>query len=213
MVPALAAALAVVAVLDWWAVCRDHRRVETVAKPLVMVLLAALALALGAGGTGVGRWLLLALALGTVGDVLLLRDTEPRFLGGLGAFLLGHLAYVAAFITLGFHQGWALLGAAVVALDLATAGRRILRAAAAQDRALGGAVAAYMLVIAAMTVTAWGTGRPVVALGAVVFVVSDTLLALDRFVRPRPASRVAVMVTYHLGQVLMVLGALGAAAR
>ena len=186
---------------------------ETVAKPLVMVLLAALAVALGAGGTGTGRWLLAAIALGCIGDVALLRDSEPRFLGGLAAFLLGHLAYVAAFVSLGFDPRWSLAGAAVVVLDLATAGRRILVSAARQDRTLGGAVAAYMLVIAAMTVTAWGTGRPLVALGAVVFVVSDTVLALDRFVRPRPASRVAVMVTYHLGQVLMVLGALGAAAR
>jgi len=208
VVPALAVALAATALLDWHAVCRDQRRVETVAKPLVMVLLAALALALGAGGTGVGRWLLAAIALGLVGDVALLGDSEPRFLGGLAAFLLGHLAYVAAFASLGFDPRWALAGAAVVALDLATAGRRILVSATRQDRTLGGAVAAYMLVIAAMTVTAWGTGRPLVALGAVVFVLSDTVLALDRFVRPRPGSRVLVMVTYHVGQVLMVLGAL-----
>ncbi|MGZ4654655.1 MAG: lysoplasmalogenase [Oryzihumus sp.] len=208
MVPALAVALAASALLDWHAVCRDHRRVETVAKPLVMVLLAALALALGAGGTGTGRWLLAAIALGCIGDVALLRDNEARFLGGLAAFLLGHLAYVAAFASLGLDPRWALAGAAVVLLDLATAGRRILVSVARQDRTLGGAVAAYMLVIAAMTVTAWGTGRPLVALGAVVFVVSDTVLALDRFVRPRPGSRVLVMVTYHVGQLLMVLGVL-----
>lgn len=208
MVPALAVALAATALLDWHAVCRDHRRVEKVAKPLVMALLAALALTLGAGGTGTGRWLLAAIVLGGVGDVFLLGDSGPRFLGGLGAFLLGHLAYVAAFVSLGLDPRWALAGAAVVALDLATAGRRILVSATRLDRTLGGAVAAYMLVIAAMTVTAWGTGRPLVALGAVVFVVSDTVLALDRFVRPRPGSRVLVMVTYHVGQVLMVLGAL-----
>ncbi|MGZ4630984.1 lysoplasmalogenase [Oryzihumus sp.] len=208
MVPALAVALAASALLDWHAVCRDHRRVETVAKPLVMVLLAALALALGAGGTGTGRWLLAAIALGCIGDVALLRDNEARFLGGLAAFLLGHLAYVAAFASLGLDPRWSLAGAAVVLLDLATAGRRILVSVARQDRTLGGAVAAYMLVIAAMTVTAWGTGRPLVALGAVVFVVSDTVLALDRFVRPRPGSRVLVMVTYHVGQLLMVLGVL-----
>ncbi|GAA1243027.1 lysoplasmalogenase [Oryzihumus leptocrescens] len=207
MVPALAVALAATALLDWHAVCRDHRRVERVAKPLVMVLLGALALALGAGGTGTG-WLLAAIALGCVGDVFLLGDGEPRFLAGLTAFLLGHLAYVVAFVSLGFDPRWALAGAAVVLLDLASAGRGILVSAARQDRTLGGAVAAYMLVIAAMTVTAWGTGRPLVALGAVVFVASDTVLALDRFVRPRPGSRVLVMVTYHVGQVLMVLGAL-----
>ena len=74
--------------------------------------------------------------------------------------------------------------------------------------ALGGAVTAYMVVIGAMVVTAWATGHPLVALGATVFMVSDAVLALDRFVRARRFGSLAVMVTYHLGQVLIVLGVL-----
>jgi uncharacterized membrane protein YhhN len=65
-----------------------------------------------------------------------------------------------------------------------------------------------MLVIGAMVVTAFGTGRPLVAAGALVFMVSDAVLALDRFVRPRSWAPLAVMVTYHLGQGLIVAGAL-----
>jgi uncharacterized membrane protein YhhN len=59
-----------------------------------------------------------------------------------------------------------------------------------------------------MVVAAWATGRPLLALGATVFMASDAVLASDRFVRPLRWGRLAVMVTYHLGQVLIVLGVL-----
>ena len=87
--------------------------------------------------------------------------------------------------------------------------RRIVRGAADQGgAALGAGVTAYLLVISAMVVTASGTGRLLVLLGAVSFLVSDTVLALDRFVGQRPHSRMVVIVTYHLGQLMMVIGAL-----
>jgi uncharacterized membrane protein YhhN len=65
-----------------------------------------------------------------------------------------------------------------------------------------------MLVIGVMVVAASATGDALVALGATVFMVSDALLGLDRFVRPLRHGQVAVMVTYHVGQVLIVLGML-----
>ena len=80
---------------------------------------------------------------------------------------------------------------------------------AARAAGLAGAVTAYMLVIGAMVVTAWGTARGLVALGASVFMVSDAVLAHARFVRPWAPSRIVVMTTYHLGQALIVLGLLG----
>ena len=70
-------------------------------------------------------------------------------------------------------------------------------------------VAAYMGVIGAMGVTGWATGRFRVGLGTALFVTSDTLLALNRFVAARAHARLAVMVTYHLAQVLIVVGLLG----
>jgi len=212
VVPVLAAVLALFAVTDWVAVWRDNRRVEAVAKPLVMVALGALALALGAGGTGRGGLILIALFFGLVGDVFLLRDTEFRFMAGLVAFLLGHLAYVGAFLSIRYVPLFGVLGAVVVLVVIWTAGRRILRAVARDEPRLGPYVSAYMVVIAAMVVTAWATGLLLVALGGTVFMVSDTLLALDRFARPATVTwrwaRTTVMVTYHVGQVLMVVGAL-----
>jgi uncharacterized membrane protein YhhN len=50
-----------------------------------------------------------------------------------------------------------------------------------------------------------------VALGATVFVVSDATLSIDRFVRPIPHARLILMITYHVGQALIVAGVLAAA--
>lgn len=201
------------AVLDWYAVGRGLRRLECAAKPLTMVALAGAAWSMGAGDTGSGRWLLAALVLGLAGDVFLLSDSEARFLAGLAAFLLGHFAYVTALRPLGPQSlAAAAPGVVLVLVLVAVVGRPVLAASRRQGGAgLSGAVAAYMLVLGAMVVTAWGTAQPLVAAGATVFMASDALLARNRFLgtaRDKRLSRVLVMVTYHAGQALIVLGAL-----
>ena len=209
MTTAAAVALALSAVLDWLAVHRQWVRTEQVAKPLVMVALGWLAFTMGAAHDDVGRLLVVAVAFSLVGDVFLLGTSAVRFSGGLLSFLLAHVCYYLAFVTQGFHLWWALPGLLIVAPLGLTAGRKILLAANREGgAALGGAVTAYMLVIAAMVVTAGGTARPPVLLGALVFLVSDTALAVDRFVRPRAHALIVVMVTYHVGQVMMVVGML-----
>ena len=62
--------------------------------------------------------------------------------------------------------------------------------------------------IGAMAVLGWATGRPLVGLGASLFVVSDTVLAMGRFVQDRRWTHVVVMVTYHLAQALIMAGLL-----
>ncbi|HSF97101.1 MAG TPA: lysoplasmalogenase [Ornithinibacter sp.] len=200
---------AAVMVTDWWAVARDRRDVERWAKPAAMVGLLAVAALAGAGDTASGRWLLLALVLGLVGDVMLLDDSESRFVAGLTAFLLGHLAFVASFVAAGQDRpGWGWFGLAVLSASLAV-GRGILPGARARGgAALAAAVAAYMIVIGAMAVTGWATGLLLVGLGVSLFVVSDTVLALGRFVRPSPWSGPVTMLTYHGAQALIVAGLL-----
>jgi uncharacterized membrane protein YhhN len=194
---------------DWWAVWHQRHDVERLAKPAAMVGLLSVALLAGATDSTAGRWLVLALLLGLVGDVFLLEDAPNRFVGGLAAFLVGHLAYVASFVTVGLDRpvlGWP--GAAVLLVALVV-GRRILPGAVADGGVgLAAAVAVYMAVIGAMAVTGWATGRPLVGLGASLFVVSDTVLAMGKFVQPRRWTSVVVMVTYHLAQALIVAGLL-----
>ncbi len=200
---------AVLAALDWYAVATERRTLEHVAKPGTMLALIGTAAAMDAGASASGRLLLVALALGLLGDILLIADDPARFLGGLAAFLLGHLAYAGSFLTLGLDRPWwGLVGVLALAAG-ALPVRWVLTATHREGgAALAVPVAAYVLVIGAMTVLAWATGRPLAGLGATVFLASDTMLALNRFVRPHRWAGPAVMVTYHVGQALIVLGVL-----
>jgi len=206
LVWALPAALALV---DWYAVARADRRTETWAKPAVLAALIVTALVLGATDTTPGLWLLVALALGLVGDVFLLGDSDTRFRLGLAAFLVGHLGYVVCFATLGLDPAeWAWVAWVVLLVCLL-----VTRQVAPATYMRGGAalavpVALYTVVIGAMLILAFDTGEPLIAVGATVFAASDSILAVDRFVQPRPWAHVVVMVTYHVGQALIVAGVL-----
>ena len=63
----------------------------------------------------------------------------------------------------------------------------------------------YIGVISAMVATAIGTRSPLVIAGAALFYCSDALIAWTRFIRDFRHGRLAVMVTYHLAQILLVL--------
>jgi uncharacterized membrane protein YhhN len=211
MTPALWFAAGALAALDWYAVAVGRRTLERWAKPATLVLLIVAVVSAGATNTTAGWFLVVALAFGLVGDVALLGDSTARFQAGLAAFLVGHLAYLVCFVTLGWESstwGWIAVAVVLVAFGFA---RRVLPTTHRTDGvALSAPVAAYMLVIACMTVVAWGVHEPLIALGATVFVASDSTLAVNRFVSPLPAARVVIMVTYHLGQALMALGVIGA---
>jgi uncharacterized membrane protein YhhN len=202
---------ALTAPLDWYVVARDDRSRERWAKPLPMVALIGVALVLGAGGSTAGAWLVVGLLLGLAGDVMLLGESETRFKLGLGAFLVGHLAYVVSFTRLGLQPpGWA-WAAWVVLFCCLVATRRVVPATFLRGgRALALPVALYTVVIGAMVIVAFDTGDWRIAIGASVFAASDSLLAVDRFVEPRRWARLAVMVTYHVGQGLIVAGVLAA---
>jgi len=175
-----------------------------------MLGLGWLALALGAADNAAGRWLLVAVACGLLGDLLLLGGHRAALLAsGLAVSLTSRLAYVLALVSLGVSGRAELLALVPVLLLAATSGRRIFRGAVREGGAgLGGAMTAYMLVIGAMVATAAGTGRPLAIVGALLFLLSDLVLALHRFVGPRAHARLVVAVTAHVGQLLIVLGVL-----
>ena len=68
------------------------------------------------------------------------------------------------------------------------------------------AVAVYSLIISAMVVTATGTASWLAVAGAMLFAVSDSMIAYDRFVRPVRRADLPIMVTYHVGQLLLIGG-------
>ena len=197
-----------VAVVDWWAVATDRDPVERWAKPATMLLLVAVAGTWGSSPTDVRVWVVVGALLGLVGDVALLGTGDTAFLVGLGAFAAGHLAYALAAVLVDFDVRWAWPGIVVMAALL---GYRFVSATVAGARRAGGAVLAgavvlYAVVITAMVVAAWGTGAPLAGLGATSFAVSDWVLGHRRFAGPLPGGRLAIMVPYHVGQALLIVG-------
>ena len=68
------------------------------------------------------------------------------------------------------------------------------------------AVVVYSLIISAMVVTATGTPSWLAFVGATLFAVSDSMIAYNRFVRPFARADLPIMVTYHVGQLLLIGG-------
>jgi uncharacterized membrane protein YhhN len=216
----LLAVAGVAAVADWTAVARSARRLELAAKPMVVVALTAAAAAIPAAHTHlVDRrwWFVAALGCCLVGDVLLMLR-RSLFVGGLAAFLVAHILFVVGLLRPPAPPAvppfsFSVLGLAVAAIAVVMAevvpAAVVVRALRAGGRgSLVPPVLAYIAAIGTLVVVATNVGIVLAAVGAVSFLASDTLLALDRFVRPLRQSRVAVHVSYHLALVLLVLSLL-----
>ncbi|MDZ7732000.1 MAG: lysoplasmalogenase [Acidimicrobiia bacterium] len=196
---------AVFAVVDWYAVARDRRQLEYAAKPATLLALLLVALSLEPVDPTARTWFVVALVLSLAGDVLLM---VPRnlFVAGLAAFLLGHGAYVVGLLEVGVSAGWLALGAVLVTAGVSTVGIRIVRAVRESDEpGMAVPVVAYVVVISLMVVCAVGTGSGLAASGSVLFYGSDALIAWNRFVETLVGGRLAIMITYHLGQAGLVL--------
>ena len=184
----------VCAVTDWVAVAQQRRLLEYLAKPAALGALLLYA-ALGPHASWV---LIAALTLSLLGDVYLLRP-EELFPAGLLAFLLAHLAYIVDFdATLLARSIWFVV-VVVASLPLA---RRII--AAVPDLPLRVGVGVYMAAISLMVASAIASGSMVATAGALLFFASDALIALNRFVAPLAWAPLAIIVTYHAGQLLLV---------
>jgi uncharacterized membrane protein YhhN len=201
------------AVGDWVAVARRpgshdpgwQRALEYVCKPATLLALIGVALTLDAPHADVRAWFVVALVLSLAGDVFLMLPRDA-FLPGLASFLLAHVAYTVGFVLHSDDRWW---WAAPVALVAAALGARLVRGIASSGSSgVAGPVIAYVVVISTMVTGALASGNAVAAAGALLFMGSDALIGETRFVRPHPWAPVAVMVTYHLGQALLVLSLL-----
>lgn len=195
----------VVAVIDWIAVAADRRPVEYVAKPLTMVVLIAVALAIDPVDAATRNLFLAALVFSLAGDVFLMLP-KNLFVAGLASFLVGHVFYIAGLMVRGQDGAWFVAGLVVVAVAVVVIGLRIVRGVRGGDEAgMAAPVTAYMVVISFMVASAVGTRNVFAIAGAVLFYSSDALIAWNRFVQPASWARPAIMVTYHLGQIGLVL--------
>ena len=149
-------------------------------------------------------WFIVAVALSMLGDVFLMLPRD-LFVAGLTSVLLAHLAYLVGFrLHGGSAAAWGAAALVVLAVDAVLA-RPVLVAVRRSHRDLLVPVVAYMLVISAMVSAALATVVALAIGGAALFLASDTLIAWNRFLRPRPWMPLAIIVTYHVGQTGLVL--------
>ncbi|HEX6151567.1 lysoplasmalogenase [Nocardioides sp.] len=185
-------------------------RARNLAKSLLMPALAARFVRADRGPEF--RPVVAAQALSWVGDLALNGSSRGRFLLGLSSFLAAHVAYVSAYRR----------RSSVGLLD--TTGRRRLMAGGAgaslamalaagrQDRAAAVPVAAYGVTLTTMVAAAAAVdpdrGRNRILAGASLFLLSDTLIGVGRFVMAEesPGYQAAVLGTYGAAQLLICEG-------
>ena len=205
---ALLVAAAIAAAVDWWAVATSRRSTEVTAKPIAMASLLGVALVGGGVPGDVRVALVVGAALGLIGDVALLGESDAAFMTGLGAFAVGHIAYVVAAVLVGFDVLWTLPGIAFSAILLGT--RFVTHTVPGARRAggdvLAGVVVLYSIVISVMVSSAWATRIWLAAVGAMLFAFSDWMLGYQRFVNRVRHGRLAVIVPYHVGQAMLIVG-------
>ena len=206
----------VIAFVDWAAVARKWRKLEYLAKPAVIISLLAW-IGTNDGFQGQMIWFGLGLVFSLFGDIFLMLPKD-LFVAGLVSFLFAHISYI-----IGYNQTLppvnipSLILAVIVGITAAQIYNRIaIGLAKSEQDKLKIPVILYTFVISLLLVSALLTlvrpsweALPAIlsSIGALLFFVSDTLLAWNKFVDAIPKGRILVMITYHLGQMGIIIGA------
>jgi uncharacterized membrane protein YhhN len=189
-----------------WILPRDKTVFRAVWKTLPVLLLALYAYLVGAHPL-----LIVALALGALGDWSLAFEGDRAFVGGVGSFLSAHVAYVALLLTLSdpeiaLADPWRVIAGALVALLTSVVLFRIWRPAGRLALPIG----IYVLLFMVLVWLTLGLANPLVFVGATLFILSDIVLTIRKYwTGPgHPIDGAAayfVWVTYYAAQVILTL--------
>jgi uncharacterized membrane protein YhhN len=212
----LAIAFSLVTAVDILGIITGNSTAHFITKPLLMPILAAM-LYFGKDGITLKKWVLAGLFFSFVGDVALLYEYKNPllFIIGLAAFLITHICYIVYFLSIHSanqsllrHQPWlaALVAGYGVSLVLFLyPGLGNLKIP----------VILYAAIICSMLLCSlhifYKTWRPVniyFLMGAGLFVVSDSLLAISKFYAPFWMDGTSIMLTYCVAQFCIVRGAM-----
>ena len=208
----------IVAVVDLFAVLKENKKLEYIAKPLLMPIL-ALYFIFGTFTIGTDWLIGLALLFGCSGDFfLMLENKEKWFMFGMIGFLIGHIFYIIAFLlsvgeNLMNFPLWGLILILPVVLILYLMFPKI------KDHMgeLKIPVYVYMTAILFMHFTSilrlgvFDIFCPcffLVYIGSLLFISSDSMIAIDKFKEDMEIPNFYIMLTYILGQFLIVQGIL-----
>lgn len=207
LISALTLLVLISAALTIHAEMRGTRRSVYLFKPLTTALIILIALQPKFAVSSFYRWMILAgLLCSLAGDVFLMLPRD-RFIEGLVSFLFAHIFYIAAFTTEGAHA----LSMAIIFPFLIHGGAtlRLLWPSLGKMKL---PVLIYMLVILLMAVQATSrfiatreTGSELAMAGALFFVASDSILAVDKFRGHFRSAPFFILGTYFVAQWLIAL--------
>jgi uncharacterized membrane protein YhhN len=187
---------------------RGPRQHIYIFKPLTMVFILLIAI-LGQAASPFYKYIIITgLLFSLAGDIFLMLPTD-RFVAGLVAFLLAHLFYIAAFASeISALIWWPLIPFVIYGIVIYI----ILASSLGKLKV---PVLGYVMVILIMAWLAWErwsqtgqSGALLASIGAVLFIISDTILAIDRFRGTFKLARASNLITYFAAQ-LLIAGSIG----
>jgi len=206
--------LAIALIGDLIGIQLGDKTMQFVCKPLIIpVLLGFFNSQVNQILKGINKWIVAALIFSFSGDVLLMFQDESSlfFLLGLSAFLIAHICYIIYFLYVKGKENvkskpWLLVivvvyYAALIALLFPYLGDLKLPVC------IYGIVISFMFMLAMhMLFIKNKPGGIWMMIGALLFVMSDSLLAFNKFYRPFEIANVLIMLTYGLAQFYIVNG-------
>lgn len=211
---ALLVLIGLVTLANWIAIWRGNLTAYYITKPLV--LLGLIVFFLTQGEFNATRLpFLLGLVFSLIGDIFLIPPGTRWFIAGMGAFSLTQLFYIWGFnvslpSTPVLIIGIVALFAGVLVLHL-TVDR--FAAASKLKKSLLPFLKGYAALVLTMAISAmmclarpgWSDLAAVLAgIGGILFFVSDAMIGLDKLDRRLPKYKFWIILSYHLGQFLIV---------
>lgn len=154
---------------------------------------------------GKGKLLSIGFLFAGIGDILLELPSKNLFVYGLGFFLTAHLFYISVFLrSLTFTKPRLIsilliliYGGGIGAYLFPNLGSMLVP------------IVIYLGVILVMGISAslGGDNHPLIILGACLFIISDSIIAISRFLTPVACASLWIMISYYPAQMLIALGA------
>jgi len=154
------------------------------------------------------HYLLIGLIFCLIGDVCLALPHKKAFMGGLAAFLVGHVFYIFGFLSLVPIFHWIPTGPLIIFVVSAF----VFFWLRPHLRSLLIPVLLYILVITVMASGAWTvfrapsfqmSGRILILIGSFCFYFSDVFVALNKFVKEEYRNRLLGLPLYYAGQFML----------
>lgn len=186
----------------------DSKLTKYILKPGTMALIIALAIYGSGLDTTFAKWVVVALFFSVIGDVFLMLD-DRWFVHGLISFFIAHVFYIVAFWD-SFGLDITSQTSIIVAVSLFIFSLWFFLFLLRFVKEEGGvklavAVASYILVISVMMWSASLAGSGILVVASLLFIISDAVLAYNKFRHPFRVAEHIVMVTYFTAQLLFAI--------